>query len=74
MSDLSKLKKGDKVYSLTAGWGKVIGRIDDVLQVDFGHKDTYEYTIDGKADQDDIRAELYTEVMTVIPKTVLSND
>lgn len=73
MSDFTKSKIGDQVYSITAGWGNIVNRIDCILVVDFGHEDTYEYTLDGKADQADLRPELYPELMVVIPQKVLSN-
>lgn len=74
MSDFTKSKIGDQVYSITAGWGNIVKRIDGILVVDFGHEDTYEYTMDGKANPEDLRPELYPEIMVVIPHKVLSND
>jgi hypothetical protein len=68
------VKKGDKVYALTKGWGKItdIDLKNIYIVVSFEDGDTREFFIDGKYYEDDKFPSLFwEEVKFDIPKNPL---
>lgn len=74
--DYTGFKKGDRVYDIVKGWGKVIeetnknmSNSDYFIYVKFpDYLTTFLYTKDGKCYFTDIFPSLYKEEMKIIPK------
>jgi len=72
MPDFSKARKGDRVFSILSGWGEIADTKGAVypLQVKFDVGSSNYYTMDGRLDRDDIRADLYWDEVTLnIPES-----
>lgn len=74
MTDFSKSKLGDPVYSITAGWGKITDIGIDTIIVKFSERTEYEYYFDGKCNKLDTRPELYLETMIIMPQQNVTNE
>jgi len=73
MPDFSEAELGDRVFSITKGWGGVV-QVDRVkICVDFGDLGHCSYTLDGKEYRNDLWPALYWDEVTLnIPKSALT--
>ena len=69
----SKARVGDRVFSITKGWGGVV-QVDRVkICVDFGGLGHCSYTLDGKEYRNDLWPTLYWDVIDLkIPESALT--
>ena len=73
MPDFSEAMEGDRVFSITKGWGGVV-QVDRVkICVDFGGLGHCSYTLDGKEYRNDLWPTLYWDVIDLkIPESALT--